>query len=216
MRHTWYTLIVKTIGCVNSILSGLMIEDAIRCFIGRTSWPGKLYFSPDSFSMSSHLRCKMIGAYDSFKNAHPIAVLIPQIIVKIQNTQRQPSFSTTTPPSSGPIVGPRSGPSRYHPKILARSCGVHISLIVPPPFAIPTLPKKPESVRTATSVATFGLNAVGIWRSVKMVKQIRYSFLLPNVSESGASISGPMPSITTKPVVAPTTCVLSHRRSSAI
>jgi len=49
-----------------------------------------------------------------------------------------------------------------------------------------------------------------------MVKQIRYSFLLPNVSDSGASMSGPTPSITTKPVVAPTTCVLSHWRSSAI
>jgi hypothetical protein len=132
----------------------------------------------------------MIGAYDSFKKAQPIAVFIPQIIVKIQNTHLHPNFSTTTPPRSGPIVGPKRGPSRYHPKMLARSCGVHISLIVPPPFAIPTLPKKPESVRTATSVATFGLNAVGICKSVKMLKQIRYSFLLPNVSESGASMRG--------------------------
>jgi hypothetical protein len=67
-----------------------------------------------------------------------------------------------TPPSRGPIVGPNNGPNRYHPKIPARSLAPYISLIVPPPFAIPTLPKKPAKVRIVTRTGRFGASAVGI------------------------------------------------------
>ena len=84
---------------------------------------------------------------------------------------RQPSLCTITPPNRGPRVGPSSGPSRYHPKILARSFGSNMSLIVPPPLAIPTAPKKPDSVRIAINVSIFGLSALGICSSVKIEKQ---------------------------------------------
>lgn len=71
-------------------------------------------------------------------------------------------------------------------------------------------------VLTAIKLSTFGLNAVGICNNAKIEKQVRYSFLLPNVSDSGAKINGPMPRKTTKPVVAPTTISPEVPRSSAI
>ena len=45
-----------------------------------------------------------------------------------------------------------------------------MSLIVPPPLAIPTAPKNPDSVRIAISVSIFGLSALGICSSVKTEK----------------------------------------------
>jgi hypothetical protein len=113
-------------------------------------------------------------------------------------------------------VGPKRGPRRYHPNTLARLEGTNISLIVPPPFAMPTLPKKPDNVLIAISVSTLGARALGICSSAKMVKQTRYSFLRPKVSLSGARNSGPMPSMTTKPVVHPMTMLLVVPKSSAI
>lgn len=91
-----------------------------------------------------------------------------------------------------------------------------MSLMVPPPFAMPTLPKNPLIVRTAIKDSTFGLNAVGICSKAKMEKHTRYSIRLPNVSESGARIRGPMPRKTTNPVVAPTTVLALVLRSVAI
>lgn len=120
------------------------------------------------------------------------------------------------PPKRGPRVGPSRGPSRYQPKTLALSLGWNMSLIVPPPLAMPTLPKNPLIVRIAIKDSTFGLNAVGICNKAKMEKQTRNSFRLPNVSESGARMRGPMPRKITKPVVAPTTVVSSVLRSFAI
>ena len=49
-----------------------------------------------------------------------------------------------------------------------------------------------------------------------MEKQTRYSIRRPNVSDKGARIRGPMPSITTYPVVAATTVVMVVSRSSEI
>jgi hypothetical protein len=94
------------------------------------------------------------------------------------------------PPSRGPRVGPRSGPRRYQPNIPARSVGSNMSEIVPPPLAMPTpvvylvsfgqmkwmvagqdlLPKNPDTVLTAISVAIFGANAVGICSSENATK----------------------------------------------
>ena len=118
-----------------------------------------------------------------------------------------------------------------------------MSLIVPPPFAMPTpaisvscnsnissldvemkaerqrrdlLPKKPLSVLTVIKATTFGLKAVGICNNAKIEKHIRYNFRRPNVSLNGANIRGPMPRKTTKPVVAPTTTLSVVFRSSAI
>lgn len=91
-----------------------------------------------------------------------------------------------------------------------------MSLIVPPPFAMPTLPAAPESTRIAIRVSTLGLNAVGIWSSVKTEKQDRYNVLRPNVSDNGARMRGPNPSITVKPVVAPMTTFIVVPRSSAM
>lgn len=81
---------------------------------------------------------------------------------------------------------------------------------------MPTLPKNPANVLHATNVSTFGERAVGICNKLKMAKHTRYSFLLPKVSESGASMRGPIPSIITNPVVAPMTDDSSHLRDSAI
>ena len=78
------------------------------------------------------------------------------------------------------------------------------------------LPKKPDIVRMAIRLATFGLNAVGICKREKAEKQMRYSFRLPNVSDKGARIRGPMPRETTKPVVAPMTALGVVSRQSAI
>ena len=78
------------------------------------------------------------------------------------------------------------------------------------------LPKNPLKVRTVISPWIFGANAVGICNSANIEKQTRYSFLRPKVSERGARISGPIPSRTTKPVVAPTTTSPVVLRSSAI
>jgi hypothetical protein len=64
--------------------------------------------------------------------------------------------------------------------------------------------------------AMFGASAAGIWSRVKIEKHTRYIFLRPNVSDSGARIKGPIPSMTTKPVVVPITAVVLHLRSSAI
>ena len=80
-----------------------------------------------------------------------------------------------------------------------------MSLIVPPPFAIPTDPKKPANVRHMIKQAKFGLSAVGICSKAKMEKQVKYSIRRPNVSDSGASIRGPIPRDTTKAEVAATT-----------
>lgn len=114
-----------------------------------------------------------------------------------------------------------------------------MSLIVPPPFAIPTpvmlishrfrklsstvaksiwdvLPKKPLIVLTAIKHATLGLNAVGICSKAKIEKHTRYSDRLPKVSDRGARTSGPIPRKTTKPVVAPTTISSVVFRSVAI
>jgi len=68
----------------------------------------------------------------------------------------------------------------------------------------------------ARRVSRLGLSAVGIWRSVKIVKQIMYNGFLPKVSESGANINGPRPSRTTKEVVAPMTAVDSTSSSFAM
>ncbi len=78
------------------------------------------------------------------------------------------------------------------------------------------LPKNPLIALTAIRLSTFGLSAVGICRSAKIEKQIKYSFLLPKVSDSGARMRGPRPRKTTKPVVAPTTTSLEVPRSAAI
>jgi hypothetical protein len=134
----------------------------------------------------------------------------------IQKIHRQPSRCTMMPPKRGPSVGPNRGPSRYQPNTPALSLGTNMSLIVPPPFAIPTLPKKPAMLRTVMRKAMFGASAAGIWRSVKTEKQVKYMTLRPNVSESGARSSGPTPSITTNPVVVPMTAVVEHFKSSAI
>lgn len=120
----------------------------------------------------------------------------------------------------------------------ALSLGWNMSLMVPPPFAIPTprfqcqrliwntdvknlmkrgvLPKNPLIALTAIRLSTFGLSAVGICRRAKIEKQTKYSFLLPKVSDSGARMRGPRPRKTTKPVVAPTTTSLEVPRSAAI
>lgn len=141
---------------------------------------------------------------------------MPHRIVNMMNIHLQPNLCTITPPRRGPSVGPRSGPKRYHPNTPALSSGTNMSLIVPPPLAMPTLPKKPETVRSAINTAIFGLKAVGIWRSVNTVKHERYSALRPKVSESGARTRGPMPSMMTKPVVAPMTMSVVVLRPSAI
>ena len=78
------------------------------------------------------------------------------------------------------------------------------------------LPKRPDMVRTAIKVSTFGLSAVGICNREKTEKQMRYSFRLPNVSDKGARIRGPMPRETTKPVVAPMTALGVVCKQSAI
>lgn len=104
----------------------------------------------------------------------------------------------------------------HHPNTPARSSGTNISDIVPPPLLIPTLPKKPDSVRTAIKHSKFGLNAVGICSKLNRPKHIIYNLRRPKVSLSGASIKGPIPRNTTNPVVAPTTAVTSTLRSFAI
>lgn len=78
------------------------------------------------------------------------------------------------------------------------------------------LPKNPLTVLTAIRVSAFGLKAVGICNNANIEKQTRYSFRLPNVSDSGAKIKGPIPRKTTKPVVAPTIVSLEVPRSFAI
>lgn len=47
----------------------------------------------------------------------------------------------------------------------------------------------------------FGARALGICKSVKIPKQDKYITRLPNVSDRGARINGPIPSIITNPVV---------------
>lgn len=49
-----------------------------------------------------------------------------------------------------------------------------------------------------------------------MEKHVRYNVRRPNVSDSGASINGPTPSMTTNPVVVPITAVVEQLRSVAI
>ena len=78
------------------------------------------------------------------------------------------------------------------------------------------LPKNPLNVLTTIKLSAFGLKAVGICSNAKIEKQIKYNFLRPNVSDSGARIRGPIPSETTKPVVAPTITSPVVPRSSAI
>ena len=107
-----------------------------------------------------------------------------QIMAIIQNIQGQPRLCMITPPRSGPIVGPKRGPKRYQPKMLALSDGSYISLIVPPPLVIPipifrycilpvgswvyhTLPKNPVTAPTVIKVVTLGLRAAGICKRVK-------------------------------------------------
>lgn len=78
------------------------------------------------------------------------------------------------------------------------------------------LPKNPLIVLTPIKVPTFGLKAVGICNNANNVKDTRYNFRRPNVSESGANTRGPRPRKTTKPVVAPTTTLSVVLRSLAI
>jgi hypothetical protein len=91
-----------------------------------------------------------------------------------------------------------------------------MSDIVPPPFAMPTLPKKPLNVRIAIKVAMFGASALGICNAANAVKQTKYNFLRPNVSLSGARNNGPIPSMITNPVVHATTVSEVVSRDSAI
>ena len=60
------------------------------------------------------------------------------------------------------------------------------------------------------------LKAVGICRRVKIVKDVKYRGLLPNVSKRGARMSGPIPNMITNPVWQPITLFLSTFRDSAI
>jgi hypothetical protein len=78
------------------------------------------------------------------------------------------------------------------------------------------LPKNPAKVRMVMRVDRFGLKAVGICNNVKRVKHVKYNTFRPKVSESGARISGPIPSMTTKPVWQPMTAFLDVLRDSAI
>jgi hypothetical protein len=150
----------------------------------------------------------------------------------IQKSYGQSRLERITPPSKGPIVGPSKGPSKYHPKIPARSLGGYISLIVPPPFAMATpvmyqylklsmriayiLPNKPARVRRVMSTGRVFARAVGICNSVNTVKQTKYNDFFPKVSLRGASISGPIPNITTNPVWQPTTAFSEAFKDSAI
>lgn len=78
------------------------------------------------------------------------------------------------------------------------------------------LPNSPLTARTAINVATFGLNAVGICRSVKTAKHTMYTLRRPNVSENGARINGPSPSMITNPVVVAMTSCSAAFKSPAI
>ena len=100
-------------------------------------------------------------------------VLKLHTMVRIQKIQRQPRYCTTMPPKRGPRVGPSKGPSKYQPKTPALSLGWNMSLMVPPPLAMPTLPKNPLMVRTPIKDSTFGLKAVGICNKAKMEKHTR-------------------------------------------
>src|ERR1700753_33566 len=154
---------VKTIGCMR-MRRGRNIERQSFFHRGLLSSPLKVYFVGGFSPFSSCLLrvARMIGGYCSRKKIPPANVLAEQTIVRTQNIQRHPSLLTMTPPSNGPIVGPRSGPRRYQPKTDALSSVPHMSLIVPPPFAILTLPKNPLSVRMNISVSIFGVKAEGI------------------------------------------------------
>jgi hypothetical protein len=78
------------------------------------------------------------------------------------------------------------------------------------------LPKKPAKVRKTTKVGRFGLKAVGICRRVNIAKQVKYRTFLPNVSDNGARIRGPIPSMMTKPVWQAITESVGTPRESAI
>ena len=91
-----------------------------------------------------------------------------------------------------------------------------MSVIVPPPLAMPTLPKKPEIVRITMRVSMFGARAVGTCRRVKMKKHHMYMALRPKVSLNGARTSGPTPSMITNPVVVAMTICSSVSKSLAI
>lgn len=189
------------------IRMGLLSEWRNFRVSGRGSSPSKRYLPNEASCFSSFCFCQLskTGAYDSCRRKKPASVLTLQTSVNTQKIHLQPIRCTITPPNRGPSVGPSKGPRRYQPNMPARCDGGNISLMVPPPFAMPTLPKKPDNVRIAMSVWIFGLSADGICSIVNIVKQIRYSFLLPKVSDNGARNSGPMPSMITKPVVHPIT-----------
>lgn len=130
------------------------------------------------------------GVESAHKSENPedpvIVSAVPCWRSLLETHHLQLSLCTINPPNNGPSVGPMRGPSRYQPKIPALLPGSNMSERLPPPFATPTDPKKPDSVRIAMSVPMFGLKADGIWSNVKTVKHIRYIGLLPKVSLSGA------------------------------
>lgn len=61
------------------------------------------------------------------------------------------------------------------------------------------LPKKPVMVLKVINTGRDLDNAVGIWSKVNIAKQIKNRGFLPKVSDRGAKIKGPTPSMTTKP-----------------
>jgi len=79
-----------------------------------------------------------------------------------------------------------------------------------------TLPKKPATTRIVMRSGRFLLKAVGNCNSVKAVKQVKYNGFLPKVSERGARIRGPIPSIMTNPVWQAITLFRGTFRDSAI
>ena len=85
-----------------------------------------------------------------------------QTMVRIQKTQRQERLSTMRPPKRGPRVGPMRGPRRYQPKIPARSSGGNMSLIVPPPLAMPM----PGRLLATVGAESLG-SRLGFWRTSK-------------------------------------------------
>jgi hypothetical protein len=101
------------------------------------------------------------------------------------------------------------------PRTIARCRVSNISLIEPPPFATPTLPKKPANVRKTMKEAMFGDSAVAAWNVVNKTRLTRKRGRRPKVSDMGARSSGPIPSMQTNPVCPTSTSCAVVPNSSA-
>lgn len=112
-------------------------------------------------------------------------------IAVIQKTHRHPNVASTTPPKTGPNVGPSIVPREKQAIGGPLMSTGYISAIIAPPSDIGPPPKSPARRRNPMSISKLLENAQARVESKNMTMQSRKRPRRPQISETGPITRGP-------------------------